>query len=116
MVAKPTDKVILDIRIIFEKTILVAENFPKDLIKKYGKHSISNNEGTRYPSPACKFLNIDHHLHLSYVKSIIEKSLFNISMIEQNAFMSIFLIEKKSVNYNTSEIGSIYLLTIIIRE
>jgi hypothetical protein len=30
--------------------------------------------------------------------------------------MITFLVKKKSVNYNTSVIGSIYLLTIIIRK
>jgi putative transposase len=35
---EPKDKVILDIRISFERTMLVAEQFLKGLIKKYGKH------------------------------------------------------------------------------
>ena len=34
---------ILDIRISFERTILVAEKFIKDLIKKYGKHLLSTD-------------------------------------------------------------------------
>ena len=34
---------ILDIRISFERTILVAEKFIKDLIKKYGKHPLSTD-------------------------------------------------------------------------
>ena len=38
---EPIDKVILDIRISFERTMLVAEQFLKGLVKKYGKHSIS---------------------------------------------------------------------------
>jgi transposase-like protein len=41
--AEPTDKVILDIRISFERTILVAEKFLKDLIKKYGNHPLSTD-------------------------------------------------------------------------
>ena len=41
--SEPTDRVILDIRISFERTILVAEKFLKDLIKKYGKHPLSTD-------------------------------------------------------------------------
>ena len=41
---EPIDKVILDIRISFERTMLVAEQF-----LKYGKHSISTDGGTWYP-------------------------------------------------------------------
>ena len=44
MASEPTDRVILDIRISFERTILVvAEKFLKDLIKKYGKHPLSTD-------------------------------------------------------------------------
>jgi len=45
-----TDKVILDIRISFERTILVVEKFLKDLIKKYGNHPplSTDDGGTRY--------------------------------------------------------------------
>ena len=32
-----TDKTILDIRISLERTMLVAERFLKDLVKRYGK-------------------------------------------------------------------------------
>ena len=37
------DKVILDINISFERTILIAETFIKDLVKKYGKHPVSTD-------------------------------------------------------------------------
>jgi putative transposase len=40
----PIDKMILDIRISFERAMLVAEQF-----LKYGKHSISTDGGTWYP-------------------------------------------------------------------
>jgi putative transposase len=112
--AEPTDRVILDIRISFERTILVAEKFIKDLIKKYGKHPLSTDGGTWY-SQACRFVKMKHHLHSSYEKSFIGRK-YNTSRIELNALMITFLVKKKSVNYNTSIIGSIYLLTIIIRK
>jgi putative transposase len=72
--AEPTDRVILDIRISFERTILVAEKFIKDLIKKYGKHPLSTDGGTWY-SQACRFVKMKHHLHSSYEKSFIERTI-----------------------------------------
>ena len=36
-------KVILDIRVSFERTILIAEQFLKNLIKEYGKHPLSTD-------------------------------------------------------------------------
>jgi transposase-like protein len=46
------DKVILDIHTSFERTVLIAEMFIKDLVKKYGKkHSVSTDGGYMvYPS------------------------------------------------------------------
>jgi len=37
---EPRDKMILDIRISIERSILVAEQFIQSLIRKYGKHNI----------------------------------------------------------------------------
>ena len=67
-------KVILDIRISLERSILIAEQFLKNLIKEYGKHPLSTDSGTWYPQ-ACKFLEIEHHLHSPYEKSIIERTI-----------------------------------------
>lgn len=70
------DKVILDIHISFERTVLIAETFIKDLVRKYGKHSISTDDGGTWYPQACNFLNIDHHLHSSsYEKSLIERTI-----------------------------------------
>ncbi|HZC47489.1 MAG TPA: hypothetical protein VE244_00375, partial [Nitrososphaeraceae archaeon] len=58
--------------------------------------------GTWYPQ-ACKFLNMNHHLHSSYEKSMIERTIYSTSRIKLNALiMTIFLVEKKNVNYNIS--------------
>jgi putative transposase len=54
--------------------MLVAEQFLQNLIRKYGKHSISTDGSTWYPQ-ACKSLNMDHHLHSSYEKSMIERTI-----------------------------------------
>jgi putative transposase len=60
---EPTDKVILDIRISFERTMLVAERFLKDFVKRYSKRPVSTDGGTWYPSQACNFLELKHYLH-----------------------------------------------------
>jgi putative transposase len=114
---EPIDKIILGIRISFERTMLVAERFLQELVRKYGKHPVSTDGGTWYPQ-ACKFLNMNnHHLHSSYEKSMIERTIQYIKRIEPKALiMTTFLVvEKKNVNYNISEIGSIFSLIIIIR-
>jgi putative transposase len=55
--------------------MFVAERkFISKLCKIHGKHPISTDGGTWY-QPACKFLNIIHHLHSSYEKSIIERTM-----------------------------------------
>ena len=69
-----TDKTILDIRISLERTMLVAEHFLKDLVKRYGKRPVSTDGGTWYPQ-ACNFLELKHYLHSPYEKSIIERTI-----------------------------------------
>ena len=49
------NKTILDIHISKERNMLIAEQFIKSLVKKYGKWNISIDGGTWYPQ-ACKFL------------------------------------------------------------
>ena len=44
------------------------------LIKHHDRHPISTDGGTWYPQ-ACRFLKINHHLHSSYEKSIIERTM-----------------------------------------
>ena len=72
---EPTTKEILGISISLERNMFVAEKFISKLFKIHGKHPISTDGGTWY-QPACKFLNIiHHHLHSSYEKSIIERTM-----------------------------------------
>jgi putative transposase len=68
------NKQILGLSIPKERNMLVAERFISRLIKIHGKHNISTDGGTWYPQ-ACKFLKIGHHLHSSYEKSIIERTM-----------------------------------------
>ena len=55
-------------RISLERSILiVAQQFHRELIKKYGKNPVSTDggdggSGTWYPQ-ACRFLKLRHHTH-----------------------------------------------------
>lgn len=68
------DKTILGIRISYERSMLIAEQFMRSLVRKYGKHPVSTDGGTWYPQ-ACKFLKLKHHIHLPYEKSIVERTI-----------------------------------------
>ena len=63
---EPINKIILGIRISFERTMLVAEEeqFLQELVRKYGKHPVSTDDGGTWYPQACKFLKLlDHHFH-----------------------------------------------------
>src|ERR671913_298016 len=53
---------------------IVDERFLKALVIEYGKHPLSTDGGTWYPQ-ACRFLNIEHHIHSLYERSIIERTI-----------------------------------------
>jgi putative transposase len=77
VVIDSTNKAILGIHISLERNMLIAEEFLHSIINKYGKHPVSTDGGTWYPQ-ACIFLKIKHHLHSSYQKSIIERTIQSI--------------------------------------
>ena len=54
--------------------IFVAERFLSSIVNYYGEHPVSTDGGAWYPQ-ACKFLKLNHHLHSSYEKSIIERTM-----------------------------------------
>jgi putative transposase len=72
---EPIDKLILGIRISFERSILVAAErlVQEELVRRYRKHPVSTDCGTWYPY-ACKFAKIKHHLHSFHDRSIIERT------------------------------------------
>lgn len=57
-----------------ERNMFVAERFLYNITKEYGQHSVSTDGGTWYPQ-ACKFLKLKHHIHSTYEKSIIERTI-----------------------------------------
>ena len=71
---EPKNKQILALTISMERNMLIAERFISGLVRIHWKHPVSTDGGTWYPQ-ACRFLNLDHHIHSPYEKSIIERTM-----------------------------------------
>ena len=56
------------------KYVFAKERILSEAANMYGKHQVSSDGGTWYPQ-ACRFLRLSHHLHSSYEKSIIERTM-----------------------------------------
>jgi len=74
VVIEPKDKEILATDISKKRNISITKRFLSRVVNKYGKHQVSSDGGTWYPQ-ACRFLKLVHHLHSSYEKSIIERTI-----------------------------------------
>ena len=70
----PIDKIIPRIHMSVKRSTLVIELFIHELSTTYGKQSVSTDGGTWYPQ-ACKFLKLEHRLHSTFEKSIIERTI-----------------------------------------
>jgi putative transposase len=57
-----------------ERNMFVAERFLSSIVRDYGKHAVSTDGGTWYPQ-ACEFLKMEHHIHSSLEKSLIERKI-----------------------------------------
>ncbi|HEY6536509.1 MAG TPA: DDE-type integrase/transposase/recombinase [Candidatus Nitrosocosmicus sp.] len=44
------------------------------IVDKYRRHQVSSDDSAWYPQ-ACKFLKLNHHLHSSFEKNIIERTM-----------------------------------------
>ena len=71
---EPANKEILSVSISKERNMFVAERFLSGLLEEHGEHPVSTDGGTWYPQ-ACRFLRVEHHLHSTYGKSIIERTI-----------------------------------------
>ena len=71
---EPENREILALNISKERNMLIAERFIADLVKIHGRHPVSTDGGTWYPQ-ACRFLKLDHHIHSSIEKSLIERTM-----------------------------------------
>ena len=89
-------KNIVAINISKERNMFVAERFLDELTKEYGRHPVSTDGGTWYPQ-ACKFLKLQHHLHSSFEKSLVERTIQYMKDRTDN-LMTISLVEKRAVN------------------
>ena len=69
---EPVHKTLLGIYISESRNMLVAENFIRSLVSKYGRHTVYTDGGTWYPE-ACKILRLKHYLHSPSEKSLIER-------------------------------------------
>ncbi len=54
--------------------MFVAERLLSGLVKVHGKYPLSTDGGIWYPQ-ACIFLGLEHHIHTSLEKSIIERTM-----------------------------------------
>jgi len=71
---EPENREILALSISKERNMLIAERFIADLVRIHGKHPVSTDGGTWYPQ-ACRFLKLEHHVHSSLEKSLIERTM-----------------------------------------
>ncbi|HEY6537282.1 MAG TPA: DDE-type integrase/transposase/recombinase [Candidatus Nitrosocosmicus sp.] len=74
IILEPKHKEILLFYISKERNMFVAERVLSQVVNKYKLHSVSSDGGTWYPQ-ACNFLNLQHHIHTSFEKSIIERTM-----------------------------------------
>ena len=56
---------------------VAIERFLSEVVKKYGLHAVSSDDGggTWYPLQVYRFLKLVHHIHSSFEKSIIERTI-----------------------------------------
>ena len=71
---EPENTQILVVTVSRERNMLIAERFLSDIVRNYGKHLVSTDGGTWYPQ-ACRFLGLEHHIHSSFEKSLIERTM-----------------------------------------
>jgi putative transposase len=69
---EPIHTVVLGVYISRHRNMLVVEAFLKSLIEIYGRHIVYSDGGTWYPE-AFSSLSLEHRLHSSYEKSLIER-------------------------------------------
>ena len=95
---EPRNRQILALNISKERNMLIAERFISGLVRIHGKHPVSTDRGTWYPQ-ACRFLNLDHHIHSSFEKSIIERTMQYIKD-RTESFDDYFPCKMKNCNLN----------------
>jgi putative transposase len=69
----PIHRYLLGVHLSRHQNILVAELFLKSLVERYGRHVVYSDGGPWYPE-ACRALRLEHRLHSSYEKSLMERA------------------------------------------
>ncbi len=73
---EPENREILVLNISKERNMLIAELFiAVDLVRIHGRHPISTDGGGTWYPQACRFFKLDHHIHSSLEKSLIERKM-----------------------------------------
>lgn len=67
-------QILVAVTVTRERNMLIAERFISSIVRIHGKHPVSTDGGTWYPQ-ACRFLNLDHHIHSPLEKSLIERKI-----------------------------------------
>ncbi len=75
IIIEPKHKEILAVDISKERNMFVAERVLSQVVNKYGFHSVSSSDGGTWYPQACRFLNLYHHIHSSFEKSLIERTI-----------------------------------------
>jgi putative transposase len=81
VIIEPKHKEILAMDISKERNMFICHYWTISLSevvqKRYGLHSVSSSDGggTWYPPQVCGFLKLVHHIHSSFEKSIIERTM-----------------------------------------
>jgi putative transposase len=75
--------------------MFVVERFLDGVTKEYGRHPVSTDGDTWYPLQAYKFLKLKHHLHSSFEKSLVERTIQYIKD-RTEGFDDYFLCRKKN--------------------
>ncbi|MDP8906071.1 MAG: DDE-type integrase/transposase/recombinase [Thermoproteota archaeon] len=75
--AEPKNRQILAVSISKERNMLIAERFLSGLVRVHGKRPISTDGGTWYQM-ACRLLKLKHHLHSSFEKGLVERTMQHI--------------------------------------
>ena len=74
VVIEPNDKEILAVDISKERNMFVAERFLSHCFRQVWSTFIVSSDGGPGTPQACKFLNLYHHIHSPFEKSIIERT------------------------------------------
>jgi putative transposase len=78
--------------------MFVAEPFLYDVVEEFGQHPVSTDGERTWYLQAYQFQKLKHHLHSSFEKSIIERTMQYVKIESKKAWMTTFHVERKSVN------------------